>query len=87
MKFVLTDDNKRIFSWIRADSSNDPVGPHLDFPEGKVDPKETLLQAAHRELEEELSPYGLDHRNQVEAALSAAPRCSARLGGTDPLKL
>ena len=73
VKFVLTDDNQRIFSWIRADSSNDPVGPHLDLPGGKVDPKETLLQAAHRELEEELSPYGLDLRNQVEAALSAAP--------------
>ena len=73
MKFVLTDDDKRIFSWIRADSSNDPGGPHLDLPGGKVDPEETLLQAAHRELEEELSPYGLDLRNQVEAALSAAP--------------
>ena len=49
--------------------------PHLDLPGGKVDPKETLysIQAAHRELEEELSPYGLDLRNQVEAALSAAP--------------
>ena len=57
VKFVFTADDGQIFSWIRADSSNDPVGPHIDLPGGKVDPNETLLQAAHRELEEELSPY------------------------------
>ena len=73
VKFVLVDSSKRIFSWIRADSSDDPVGPHVDLPGGKVDPEETLLQAAHRELEEEISPYGLDLRNQVEATMSAAP--------------
>ena len=73
VKFVLVDNNKRIFSWIRADSSGDPAGPHVDLPGGKVDPGETLLQAAHRELEEEISPYGLDLREQVEVTLSAAP--------------
>ena len=57
VKFVFTAADGQIFSWIRADSSNDPVGPHIDLPGGKVDPNETLLQAAHRELEEELSPY------------------------------
>ena len=39
VKFVFIDDNKRIFSWIRADSSDDPVGPHVDLPGGKVDQK------------------------------------------------
>ena len=60
-------------------SSNDPVGPHIDLPGGKVDPNETLLQAGHRELEEELSPYGLDLRNRVEAALSTAPNGHSRV--------
>ena len=73
VKFVLVDDSKRIFSWIRADSVDDPEGPHVDLPGGKVDPEETLLQAAHRELAEEISPYGLDLRNQVEATMNAAP--------------
>ena len=79
VKFVFTAADGQIFSWIRADSSNDPVGPHIDLPGGKVDPNETLLQAAHRELEEELSPYGLDLRNRVEAALSAAPNGHSRV--------
>ena len=73
VKFVFTAADGQIFSRIRADSSNDPGGPHIDLSGGKVDPNETLLQAAHRELKEELSPYGLDLRNRVEAALSAAP--------------
>ena len=37
VKFVLVDNNERIFSWIRADSSGDPAGPHVDLPGGKVD--------------------------------------------------
>ena len=67
VKFVFTATDGQIFSWVRADSSNDPVGPHIDLPGGKVYPNETLLQAAHRELEEqeELSPYGPDLRNKV----------------------
>ena len=38
-----------------------------------MDLGETLLQAAHCELGEELSPYGPDLRDKVEAAMSASP--------------
>ena len=79
VKFVFTDTDGRIFSWVRADSSSDPVGPHIDFPGGKVDLNETLLQAAHRELGEELSPYGPDLRDKVEAAMSASPNGHSRV--------
>ena len=29
VKFVFTDTDGQIFSWVRADSSDDPVGPHI----------------------------------------------------------
>ena len=49
------------------------------FPGGKVDLGEMLLQAAHRELGEELSPYGPDLRDKVEAAMSASPNGHSRV--------
>ena len=76
---TLTDTDGQIFSWIRADSSGDPVGPHIDFPGGKVDLNETLLQAAHREHGEELSPYGPDLRDKVEATMNASPNGHSRV--------
>jgi len=31
VKFVFTDTDRQIFSWVRADSSGDPVGPHINY--------------------------------------------------------
>lgn len=46
---VLTDGQGRVFAGQRADSS----GPAWQMPQGGIDPGETPLAAAYRELEEE----------------------------------
>ena len=51
----------------------------MDFPGGKVQLGETFLQAAHRVLGEELSPYGPDLRDKVEAAVNAHPDGHSRV--------
>ena len=78
VKFVFTTADGLIFSWIRADSIDEPTGPHIDLPGGKARADETLIQAAHRELGEELGSYGPNLRKQVETALEAYPKGHSR---------
>ena len=73
VKFVLTTADGHIFSWIRAESIDKPAGPHVDLPGGKARTDETLIQAAHRELTEELGPYGPDLKKQIDTALETYP--------------
>ena len=74
VKFVLIAPDGKIFSRIHADSVDKPDHPHIDLPGGKAKSNETLIQAAHRELATELSPYGSNLREQIAAALEAHPR-------------
>lgn len=74
VKFALTSADGHIFSWIRAESVDRPAGPHVDLPGGKARTGETLIQAAHRELAEELGPYGPNLQKQIETALEAYPQ-------------
>ena len=73
VKFVLTTADGHIFSWIRAESIGKPAGPHVDLPGGKARTGETLIQAAHRELTEELGSYGPALQKQIDIALEAYP--------------
>ena len=71
-KLVFTDQHGQIYSWIRQGPLGQPMRPHaaeIGFPGGKCEPSETLLQAAHRELSEEIEPYGPKLRRLVEAAV------------------
>ena len=74
VKFVFTAADGHIFSWIRADSCNESSGPHVDLPGGKADSDESLIQAAHRQLQNELCPYGPDLKTLVDLALRKHPK-------------
>ena len=73
LKFVFTDMDGLVYCWKQAGSPNDRLGPIVDFPGGEVKPGETFLEAAHRELSEELNPYGPDLWSEVEATVDAHP--------------
>ena len=73
LKFVLADMDGLVYCWKQAGSPNDRLGPIVDFPGGKVKLGETFLEAAHRELSEELNPYGPDLWSEVEATVDAHP--------------
>jgi ADP-ribose pyrophosphatase YjhB (NUDIX family) len=74
VKFAFTAADGHIFSWIRADSCNESSGPHVDLPGGKADSDESLIQAAHRQLQNELCPYGPDLQALVDLALRKYPK-------------